>query len=431
MRSQRSAIGTLAALPPTSLPPGSMPPPQGQAAPRSQATAWHLSAAGFSLGILLISLYLQRFGFTAGSGPKISVATPLGFLLIIWGLASGSLAFDRRRTALMLGLGAVALMAYNFQVNMPLAMAPRSSLISALYWLAVTSFAALRFAEPMDEERFFRLTNKVLIGIAVAGLLQFVVQIGGISIFAFTGILPDSILIEENFNTAIPFDFGLMKSNGFFLVEPSFFSQFMATGIIIELLYFKRPWAVLILFAGLMASASGTGWMVLGSFVIGVTLAQGRSGFVLALATVAGVAVLLGLVSLVAPSVTNSLWDRTYEFSLPGTSGNERFVTPFMLLRDVIENTSRTVITGIGPGASEAVDVPYKYGVNAPVKVMLEYGGFGLILYLALFLTATRTRRQASLVVPMMVLLLFGGGNQLFSPVLFPVLLFIAVAVLK
>jgi hypothetical protein len=102
-----------------------------------------------------------------------------------------------------------------------------------------------------------------------------------------------------------------------------------------------------------------------------------------------------------------------------------------MLLNDVVHDSPRTIITGIGPGASEGVLVPYIYGVNTPVKVMLEYGLFGLIFYLTLFLTATRTPRQAALVIPMMVLLLFSGGNQLFSPVLFPVLLFITVAVLQ
>ena len=316
--------------------------------------------------------------------------------------------------ALLIALGAAAFVSFNFQVNLPVMMTPRRSLVSGLYWFAVTSFAALRFAEPLDENRFFKLVNGVLCVIAVAGLLQFVAQFARISIFAFSGILPDSILIEEQFHVAAPLDFGLMRSNGFFLVEPSAFSQFMATGIIIEIMYFKRIWYLALFFAGLLASASGTGWLVLGSFVLGAVFTYGKSGPLLAFITASIIAGLLGILSLVAPDITDTLWGRTYEFSLPGTSGYERFVTPFMLLNDVVHNSPRTIITGIGPGASEGVLVPYIYGVNTPVKVMLEYGLFGLIFYLTLFLTATRTPRQAALVIPMMVLLLFSGGNQLF-----------------
>jgi hypothetical protein len=398
------------------------------AQPENAVRSRGLSSYGFSLGILLVSLVLQRFAFPAGGTLKISFATPLGFGLALWGLTNGSLVLDRRRMGLMLGLGGVALLAYSSQTNIPLAIAPRSSVVSCAYWLAVTGFAALRFAEPMDETRFFRLVNRVLVWIAVAGVLQFAAQLVGVKLFAFKGILPGSILIEEQFHVAAPFAFGLMRANGFFLVEPSTYAQFMAAGIIIEILYFRRYLVIGILFTGIFLSASGTGWLVLGSFVIGVAFTNGRMGIVLALVTAALIAVILVALSIFLPNVVDGLFGRVHEFTLPGTSGYERFVTPFMLATDVFNYAPFALLTGIGPGASIDVQVPYVYGVNAPIKIMMEYGIFGLLLYLMVMITALRTPRQRALVIPMMCLLLFSGGNQLFSPILFPVFLLITIA---
>jgi len=280
----------------------------------------------------------------------------------------------------------------------------------------------------MDETRFFSLVNRVFVWIAVAGVLQFAAQLVGIKLFAFAGMLPRSILIEEQFHVAAPFAFGLMRANGFFLVEPSTYAQFMAAGIIIEILYFRRYLVLGILFTGLFLSASGTGWLVLGAFIVGVALTNGKAGIILSLVTAALIAVIFVALTIFLPNVVEGLSSRLHEFSLPGTSGYERFITPFMLATDVFSYSPLAILTGIGPGASVDVQVPYVYGVNAPIKIIMEYGTFGLLLYLMVMITATRTSRQRALVIPMMCLLLFSGGNQLFSPILFPVFLIITIA---
>ncbi|MGI4955012.1 MAG: hypothetical protein ACRYGM_24665 [Janthinobacterium lividum] len=385
----------------------------------------------FVLVTLLSCLFLQRFALPV-AGLKVSFATPIVLGFAGWELHTRRLGLDRIRLGLLLALLAVALMSIAVQVDAPVNLVTRVSVPSLAYWLALTGFASLTFRIRVPEEEFYRLVNLCLGIIAAAGLLQFVAQFAGISVFAFSGIVPDSLLIEEQYalkNAVTGTD--LLRSNGFFLVEASVFSQFMAVGLMVEVLYFRRPRFLALFLGGLLVSVSGTGWMVLCVFVVQLSLVSGLRGMLAAL----GITVLTGAafaaLLLLAPDVGAGFLKRSTEFTMQGTSGYERFVTPFLALRAVTDVAPHVWATGVGPGASEGLAVPFIYVINTPIKVLLEYGIGGLVLYIALFLSARRTPRQAALVLPLMVLLLFAGGYQQFSPVLFPVALLITVANLE
>lgn len=382
----------------------------------------------FVLLTLLTCFLLQRFALPL-AGLKVSVATPIVLGLAGWELHARRLGFDQVRLGLLLALLAVALMSIAVQADSPVNLVTRTSVASLAYWLAVTGFVSLTFRVRVPEQEFYRLVNLCLGIVAAAGLLQFVAQFAGISVFAFRGIVPDSLLIEEQYalkNAVTGTD--LLRSNGFFLVEASVFSQFMAVGMMVEMLYFRRSRFLALFLGGLLVSVSGTGWMVLAVFVAQLALVSGLRGALAAL----GIAVLTGAgfaaLLLVAPDVGQAFLDRSTEFTLQGTSGYERFVTPFLALRAVAEVAPHMWAAGIGPGASEGLAVPFFYVMDTPIKVLLEYGIGGLAFYISLFLSARRTRRQTALVLPLMMLLLFAGGYQQFSPVLFPVALMITVA---
>lgn len=394
-----------------------------------QPSIWRgrLGVNAFTWGTLFCCLVLQRFAIPA-SGLKISLATPLVLCLAAWGVASGTLVIERRRMALYCGLCAVALFSVATKIQLPLAIAPRMSLTSLTYWLAITAFAVLRFRHSVSEAAFFRIVSLALAVIAVAGLMQFVVQFAGLSSFAFTGIVPDDLLIEEQYAVAIPIDRGLFRSNGFFLVEPSVFSQFMAVGVIVEALYFRRTAFLALFFVALLSSVSGTGWMVLGSYIAVLAISAGRRGLLGAILLAAGCALAFTALSVVLPEVADMMSGRIYEFTLPGTSGHERFVTPFLALQDLLDAAPWASVTGVGPGGSEQLIIPYVYHLNTPIKVLMEYGVFGLMFYIALLTWGTRTKRQATLLAPLMVLLLLTGGYHQFSPILFAVLLIGTVA---
>ena len=268
--------------------------------------------------------------------------------------------------------------------------------------------------------------------IAIAGIVQFAAQFVGVRNFQFSAILPQSILYERWYNLVIPVGIGsLLKSNGFFIIEPSTFSQFMALGLIIEATLFRRPRYLIFFILALVLSFSGTGWIVLLSFLVAATFTLGRRGIVIATGTVTLLASAIGLIVLITPPVAAAFSSRIQEFWEIGTSAHMRFITPFWLLGYVIHREPLSLLMGIGSGASEAISVPWFYDVNTPVKVLLEYGLPALVAYLMLFLVNRRTPVQRALVLPGMVLFLFAGGYQQFPPVLFLILLMLCIAQLR
>ena len=254
----------------------------------------------------------------------------------------------------------------------------------------------------------------------------------GVSIFSFKGILPDSILYEFGYNLVIPLGVSdLYKSNGFFLIEPSTFSQVMALGLIIEVLAFRRARYLSLFAVAMLLSFSGTGWIVLGSFVAAAVLGMGWRGIAIGGGTVLLMGALLGVGSLVQPDIAHALQQRMDEISQPSTSGHRRFITPFWALSDTLTAEPEAAIVGLGSGMAEQLPLAYEYDVNTPIKIGLEFGIGGLLAYLTLFLANRRSPVQAGLLVPACTMFFFAGAYQQFPPVIFLILLLTSVARLR
>ena len=277
--------------------------------------------------------------------------------------------------------------------------------------------------------------NACIAFVGVAGLLQFFLQFAGVYLFSFVEIwCADQVYFGTFYNVNNPAGVaGLFKSSGFFLVEASVYSQFMALGIAIELVYFRRVRHLAIFALGLMVSISGTGWLVLGAFVVGTLARGGRRGLVIALGALFAGGLGLGVLAFALPVQFEYFVGRVGEFSDPGSSAHIRFVSPWWMLSDVMGETPWALLVGAGAGASERMhtQVSYLYGVNTPLKIALEYGLPGLAAYMALFLAADRTPRQSAILPPAMVMFLFGGTYAQFPPILFLTLLITSVARLR
>ncbi|MEJ1977696.1 MAG: hypothetical protein WDN49_17870 [Acetobacteraceae bacterium] len=398
----------------------------------TQADGWAEDRALRLTGVLLFAtLFLQRFALPVGPD-GISIVGPIGLMIVAGGVLQGTLALHRARLVLYLLFVVGTLLGLAWHAGSWGQMEYASNLPSIGQFLLLSSFAIVTFAQPVDEARFFRLVNFYLMLIGAAGILQFLAQFAGLGLFSFTGLLPSSILFETMYNLQIPIGVGsLLKSNGFFLVEPSVLSQMMAVALIIEVLAFRRLSYLAVFTVALLLSFSGTGWIVIGAFLVGAVLSLGWRGLFLAVATLC----VLGLVALgasfVAPDLALAVAGRFGEFTQPGTSGHLRFVTPYWLLSDVLDADPVRALVGLGGGVSEKLTMPYEYNVNTPVKIAIEYGFPVLVVYLLLFLVGRRTAVQGALVFPAMVLFLFTGGYQQFPPILFFILLLIAVAWLR
>ena len=282
----------------------------------------------FVLGILLTSMFLQRFGLPLGH-QYLSVETPIGLALAAGGLLTGSLAIDRRRFALLLAVAALGLFTAVIGSNIRIAIAPPPSFASLVNWLAITAFAALTFRVAVPEEKLFRLVNVLLAVIALAGVLQFAAQFAGLPLFRFEGFVPRAFLLERFYNTSnsiFHYTAGqkggagpdVMRSNGFFLLEPPVFSQFMAFAIVIEMLYFRRTAFLALYLAGLLVSVSGTGWLMLIVFVAAQMMSGSRSRLATGLGLVAAATVAVVIFALLVPEAGQVLLVRINELQNPG-----------------------------------------------------------------------------------------------------------------
>jgi len=342
------------------------------------------------------------------------------------------IGFHRERIGIFLLLIAIGLISVNVHKNMPIAMVTRMSLVSFLYWIGITGLATLTFRYRLRESVFFNVVVSCLVFVAICGIAQFLLQFVGIRMFSFRGTIPDTFLVESLYNVEIPLEGKFIKSNGFFLVEPSTFSQFMALGLICEWTGDKRPRYLALFLFSIFISASGTGWLVLGSFILYTAFTKQGKGLGIAFVFVLMLLTMFIVISFIFPTITDSLSGRMHEFNMQGTSGNERFVTPVLVIEQVFHVAPWAFFTGIGPGgADELAGITYLYAMNTPIKITLEYGIFGLLTYLILILWSDRTPRQSAVLLPSLVLLLIAGGNDHFPPILFPVLLITTIANLK
>lgn len=387
-------------------------------------------AIRFTVALLMVAILLQRFALPLGD-QYMSLVGPIGLILAAIGLARGHLGLDPARLMAFLGFCGLATAGTTIALAVKAPFMPEVSWTSLAHFLVLTGFATLVFRAPVSETRFFRAVQSCLAFVAVAGILQFGAQFAGAGLFTFQGLFPD-VLLLPGYNTVIPLEgTWLFKSNGFFLVEPSVFSQFMAIALIVEILYFRRTRYLVLFPAGLVCSVSGTGWIVMAAFVVHAMIGMGLQGIAVAIGTVVVGGASLGGLAFGLPDVFQGLASRTDEISRIGTSGHERFITPWWLLDFAYTEAPYAAFVGLGAGTAERLPITYGFAMNAPVKLMIEYGVPAMILYVGLFVLGRRTRRQQALLLPVLALMMFTGGYQQFPPILFPALLLVAVARLR
>jgi hypothetical protein len=210
--------------------------------------------------MLFSAIFLQRFAINLGqSGIPLCLLVNLCAVSML--VLAGQVRLAPLRTALVL----------LFAACVPLCMllgSASGSWASALFVLTLyMPFALVLQSGGLYFEEAKRTYRKFMTICAMLGILQFLLQfvISSTWLFTFARTLPASILLE-GFNTLQPLEYGasLFKSNGFLMIEPSTFSQFVAIALVIEVLFYDSAWRMVVYGVALLLSYSGSGLIVVG-----------------------------------------------------------------------------------------------------------------------------------------------------------------------
>lgn len=272
------------------------------------------------------------------------------------------------------------------------------------------------FSEPGSQ---FLLFRKIITVCAVLGIVQYILQfiIGADYAFLLDTMLPESI-VQQGFNdmNAVTYKGSIYKSTGFFFLEPAIFSQFLAIGIIVEVVYFKSIPRILLLFAAIAVTFSGTGLILLFIF-LPVYLIQQKKFLILLLGMLAVLSAPLW-----APLVgLERTVDRASEFGRSNSSAYARFFSMIPTLENHAFTDDTRIAFGNGAGSILRLFhgglIDYEVFNPSWGKMVFEYGIVGFLAYF-LFMGFVLFRSGASLYVKMSLLLAFLFlGEYVLSPV--------------
>ena len=331
-------------------------------------------------------------------------------LLIVVGLAlSGRLTIDPLRLLLYAVGMAGCLMTLFFKRD--------SFSVISLIMLMVVYFSYI-FSLKMTYEQYRGLLNgfqDIMLFCVWCGIGQFLIQfpLSSDFMFPFDMVLPEPLFIPE-FNLRIPITGSLPyeKSTGLWFLEPSHFSQFLAFAVIIELRHFNRPKRLLLYLGSMGLCFSGTGLVLL--TLVGAILAvlQQRIGLI--------VLAILGFLSvLVFKDVFpfSVFYDRLSDFTNPLASGSGRFIAPYWVIADLIdEGRIHVLLWGLGPGQLSLIVQFTDYFVqdSSWFKLIVEYG-YVAVTFFALFFFVSLFRKSPDKVLSAACLIqfLFLGGYLL------------------
>lgn len=290
------------------------------------------------------------------------------------------------------------------------------SFISLLMLLVV--YFSYIFSIRLYYDQYLRILSSfqdIMLFCVWCGIAQFLIQfpLSPDFMFPFDMILPEQLFIPE-FNLRIPITETLPyeKSTGLWFLEPSHFSQFLAFAVIIELRHFNRP-KRLILYLGSMALCfSGTGLILLTLVGALLVVAQRRVGLIVL--AILGFLCILLFRDFFPFSV---FFDRLSDFTNPLASGSGRFIAPYWVIADLIEEgRTHVLLWGLGPGQLKLIVEYTDYFVqdSSWFKLVVEYG-YVAVMFFALFFFSSLFRKSPDkiLAAACLIQFLFLGGYLL------------------
>ena len=365
---------------------------------------------------LICCLILQRFCVIVGGG-VIYWALPAFFLSLGWLLLTGRATLRPFSTWTFAIFAAAALLSTLIALNTSDTRINGLSLPSLASVLIVYLGLVVAPTSRFHGARIFDVFILYARWLAVFGIVQYLVQFAGIRIFAFSETFPvlRPILAESffNYHPVVAYGSPILRSNGFFLLEPSIFSQILMLAAAVDVLI-RRQWLFLPLYGvAYVVTYSGTGLLALAVASILAIVISPRTSPQLVLLGIAG-AIVAGFAALIFPDAVAGLVGRSNEVNYEGSSGYARYIGQLKLL-DEFAGETRTFV-GFGPGALERATITIAGSINPALKIFFEYGIMGLASF-ATFFIGTLWRRDIAIVsLFMLANYQLGGGYLLFMP---------------
>ena len=334
--------------------------------------------------------FLSKLSIPPFGAMGLSLSVPLLCLTGTVGLLMGRLVADTGR---LLAFIALLALLWGMQV-----LRNDTFSVTSLVLFTLLHFPyVLQLKRTPDYDRVLAFFQGVALTIAVLGIVQYAVQflIGPTLAFPIENFFPEAFKVSK-FNMQGYLEYGseVYRTNGVFMLEPSFFSQLLAVSVVLETVTRRRLWVLGTLLAGIVVSFSGTGLMLLGACLPCLAIAKRRWDWLLV-----GVIALASVIALAAVAdnpYINVFFKRAGEFTEPGSSGFARFVGGFYLFEQFLWPDPVRGLFGMGAGSQVAYEVKayWAFGGNALFKMIFEFGLVGGIAYFA-FLYYCLTRSAA------------------------------------
>jgi hypothetical protein len=261
--------------------------------------------------------------------------------------------------------------------------------------------------------------NRLMVVLAIVALVQWGAQLVGWRYEDPLASLPDTLLLHT-YNTFYPIYYGseIMKTNAVVFLEPSFCSQYLALAVVIQLLLGGKRWRLALYLGAILTTLSGTGLLLL---ALGVSVLIIRRGGRWAVQTVIIVGAAIVAVSLTP--VAAIIGPRLSETTQTNSSGNARFVAPYIQVADALSSNFSALMFGRGPGAvsrstGNVVFNPYGLEINYPVvpKLAAEYGLIAAIVFAWFILPAIAGRPRSPTLAAVLLLLYLALSGSLLQP---------------
>ncbi|WP_149522638.1 hypothetical protein [Sphingomonas montanisoli] len=366
---------------------------------------------------LICIIILQRFGVLLGSG-AIFAALPGMFMLLAWLVWTGRARLDTEIALYYLAFIATVGLSTMFALSFP-DNRVSLSVVSSVAVLITYSLLLIKPGKRFDRTVVLDIFMFYARLCTVLGIVQYLVQFVGLSVFALGTTFPflKPILVEQvfNFDPLTTWGGSIRRATGIFLLEPSILSQLLVLAAAIDFFLYRRLLWLPAYAVAYMFTYSGTGALsILLALPPFALLFYRQAGRLLTLAIV-GVG-LLAVTAVLVPDQLNSITNRSNELSSTRSSGYARFVGQFEVLATVIDEPR--VLIGYGPGALERATFFRRGTAGTAQKPMIDYGIIGFLVFLALVLKAFWRWDMA--ILPLVVLMQFmtGGGYFIFFPLI-------------